>query len=52
MKGWAMNLQDELELLIRAHYPILTIISNKVTWVPSAAIKAASKRRKKPSSRH
>jgi hypothetical protein len=42
-----MNFQDELELLIRARYPILYVISGEETRVQSAINDAAAKRRKK-----
>ncbi len=42
-----MNFQDELELLIRARYPILNIISNEETRVRDAVVHVANKRRKK-----
>jgi hypothetical protein len=46
-----MNFHDELELLIRAGYPVLTIISNKQTQVRDVTVEAANKRRKTSSSR-
>jgi hypothetical protein len=42
-----MNYQDELELIIRGCYPVLTIISNKETHVLDIAVGVAGKRRKK-----
>jgi ATP-dependent 26S proteasome regulatory subunit len=42
-----MNFHDELELLIRARYPILYVISNEETRVQNAVIELAAKRRKK-----
>jgi hypothetical protein len=45
-----MNFHDELELLIRVGYPVLTIISNKDTRSGAAAIEVAAKRRKRSSS--
>jgi ATP-dependent 26S proteasome regulatory subunit len=42
-----MNFHDELELLIRARYPILYIISSEETRVQSAVADIASRRRKK-----
>jgi hypothetical protein len=44
-----MNIQDELELLIRGCHPVLTIISNKETWVPDMAEGFADKRSNKSS---
>jgi ATP-dependent 26S proteasome regulatory subunit len=43
----AMNFHDELELLIRARYPILYIISSEETRVQSAVMDIAANRRKK-----
>src|SRR5580658_3218245 len=42
-----MNFHDELELLIRARYPILYIISSEETRVQSAVNEVAAKRRKR-----
>jgi ATP-dependent 26S proteasome regulatory subunit len=42
-----VNFQDELELLIRARYPVLYIISNEETRVRDAVVEVANKRRKK-----
>ena len=44
-----MNFREELEFLIRARYPVLTIISNKPAWIPDVAVEIAGKRRKKSS---
>src|SRR5580658_10536918 len=43
----SMNFHDELELLIRARYPILYVISSEETRVRDAVIDVAGKRRKK-----
>lgn len=40
-----MNFKDELEMLVRTGYPVLTIISNKQTCDPGFAVKVANKRR-------
>jgi ATP-dependent 26S proteasome regulatory subunit len=42
-----MNFHDELELLIRARYPILYVISSEETRVQEAVSDIAAKRRKK-----
>jgi ATP-dependent 26S proteasome regulatory subunit len=42
-----MNFHDELELLIRARYPILYIISSEEARVQNAVLDVATKRRKK-----
>ena len=42
-----MNFQDELELLIRARYPVINIVSNEETRVRNDVVEAANKRRKK-----
>jgi hypothetical protein len=42
-----MNFHDELELLIRARYPILYVISSEETRVQQAVLDVAAKRRKK-----
>jgi SpoVK/Ycf46/Vps4 family AAA+-type ATPase len=42
-----MNFHDELELLIRARYPILYIISSEESRVQNAVVDVAAKRRKK-----
>ena len=42
-----MNFQDELELLIRARYPVLNIISNEETRVRDVVVEVANKRHKK-----
>jgi ATP-dependent 26S proteasome regulatory subunit len=42
-----MNFHDELELLIRARYPILYVISTEETRVQNAVMDIAAKRRKK-----
>jgi hypothetical protein len=42
-----MNLRDELEWLIRARYPVLSIISNKETRTWGAVAEIAGERRKK-----
>ena len=40
-----MNFHEELELLIRVGYPVLSIISSKQTWDLKAAVEFANKRR-------
>jgi MoxR-like ATPase len=42
-----MNIQTELEILIRARYPILYIISNEEIRVQNAVVEIAQKRQKK-----
>ena len=42
-----MNFHDELELLVRARYPILYVISSEETRVQEAVIEVANRRRKK-----
>jgi len=42
-----MNFHDELELLIRARYPILYIISSEETRVQSTVMDIAANRRKR-----
>jgi hypothetical protein len=51
MKGCTVNFQDELESLIRSHYPVLTIISDKETRSWDMALRITNKRRKKSSNR-
>jgi hypothetical protein len=42
-----VNFQDELELLVRARYPVLNIISNEETRVRDSVVEIATKRKKK-----
>lgn len=51
MKGFTMNLQEELASLIRAQHPVLTIISSKETQPQDIAIKFVNKRRRKAAAR-